>query len=118
MLVILRDIGYVTWRQMLKTLELTYPTSIDMKAETLLEFRVFMQRMLDRRFVGQLRYGEPMSRQKYLARLKKELAVYERTGNYEQLVNIANYAALEGIAPQHCKFHFDPTVLSVTRFED
>lgn len=103
---------------MLKRLELTYPDSIEMDPQLLSEFRIFMQRMLERRFVGQLRYGQPSARQRYLTRLKKELVAYERTGNYEHLVNIANYAALEGIAPQHYKFHFDPTVLSVTRFEE
>lgn len=103
---------------MLKKLELTYPDSIEMDPQLLMEFRIFMQRMLERRFVGQLRYGPPSSKQKYLTRLKKELQAYGKTGNYEHLVNIANYAALEGIAPQHVKFHFDPTALSVTRFEE
>lgn len=106
------------WRPVLKKLELTYPDSVEMGLQELMEFRVFMQRMLDRRVVGQVRYGRPTSRQKYLTRLKKELQAYGKTGNYEQLVNIANYAALEGMAPQHIKFHFDPTVLSVTRIEE
>jgi hypothetical protein len=102
----------------LRALEITYPDSVELDLQELAEFRIFMQRMMERRVVGSLRYGRPDSRQKYLTRLKKELKAYEQHGNYEQLVNIANYAALEAMAPQHLKFHFDPTVLSVTRVEE
>lgn len=103
---------------MLSVLEIKYPDSVALDLRELAEFRMFLQRMMDRRVVGFLRYGHATSRQKYLTRLKKELKAYEQHGNYEQLINIANYAALEGMAPQHLKFHFDPTVLSVTRIEE
>jgi hypothetical protein len=48
-----------------------------------------------------------------MARLRRELEAYERTGNHEQLLNIANYAFLESHAPQNGKYHFDPAVDSV-----
>ncbi len=74
---------------------------------------------MDRRQIGHLRYehrnGGPVRRQKYMTRIKKELAAYERDGNAEQLFNIAVYCYLETRAPENKKFHFDATVESVTR---
>jgi hypothetical protein len=75
----------------------------------------FMQLMLNRLIVGQLRYGDVNSSQNYLARLRAELSAYTRSGNAEQLINIANYAFLESQAPQNKKFHFDNTAGSATR---
>ena len=78
-------------------------------------FRNFIQRMSNRIEQGECRYGEANENARYLSRLKKELIVYEKTGNFEQLLNIANYCFLESIAPQNKKFHFDNTIGSVTR---
>lgn len=50
-----------------------------------------------------------------MSRLAKELAAYKKTGNMEQLINIANYAILEAMAPENPRFHFDAGVDSVTR---
>ncbi len=75
----------------------------------------FFQRMANRLLVGQLRYGEPVARQKYFERLKLEVKAYQKTGNAEHLINIANYSCLEEIAPCHPKFHFNSEVESVTR---
>lgn len=79
------------------------------------EYKLFLQMMVNRISVGFLRYGRARKSQKYLTRMKKELAAYERTGNAEQLINIANYCALEMITPENKKFHFDATVESIVR---
>jgi hypothetical protein len=78
-------------------------------------FQLFVQKMANRLIVGHWRYGAPDKRQKYLTRMKKELEAYVKTGNVEQLINIANYAMLESIAPEHPQAHFDNTINSVTR---
>jgi hypothetical protein len=44
-----------------------------------------------------------------------EAQAYKRTGNSEHLINIANYAWLESVAPEHSKNNFDPYVPSATR---
>lgn len=71
--------------------------------------------MANRLAVGEFRYGSPNRRQKYMSRLEKELEAYKESGNREQLINIANYAILESIAPEHPQAHFDNTVASATR---
>lgn len=83
--------------------------------ECAFEWKCFLQLMTNRKQVGGLRYGPPAKKQKYLSRMKKELAAYEKTGNMEQLLNIAVYCFLESEAPENRKFHFDNTVDSVTR---
>lgn len=81
-------------------------------------FAKFLQMMSNRRAVGGERYGPIKVSAGYLTRLKKELKAYEKTGNMEQLLNIAVYAFLESYAPENPKFHFDNTVKSVTRKRD
>jgi hypothetical protein len=39
--------------------------------------------------------------------LKKRLDLYERTGNTEYLVDVANFARIEYTYPQHPSAHFD-----------
>ncbi len=98
------------------TLHIEIPDSVSLDPETTMLFRAFLQGMCNRRVVGALRYSDkPDSRQKYLTRLQLELKAYEKTGNFEQLLNIANYCFLEGAAPQNKKLHFDPNAESVTR---
>lgn len=41
--------------------------------------------------------------------LKKRLAKYEETGNTEFLADIANYAMIEFMCPQHPQAHYKPT---------
>lgn len=97
---------------------ITIPDSVDLDLDTTSLYRAFLQGMTNRRVVGAIRYGDkPKVQQKYLSRLKKELKAYEQNGNFEQLLNIANYAFLEGAAPQNPKLHFDPNAESVTRAE-
>lgn len=78
-------------------------------------FMNFVQRMANRIIVGHLRYGTPKREQQYMSRAFAELRAYKKTGNMEQLYNVANYCWLESIAPENKKFHFDDTVDSVTR---
>lgn len=79
------------------------------------QFKEFLQTMVNRRVVGQFRYGKPAASQQYMSRMEKEFKVYKRTGNQEQLINIAVYCFLESIEPENKKFHWDSTVDSVTR---
>ncbi len=83
--------------------------------DTTRRLRSFMQAMIYRIIQGHYRYGEPNKRKKYLTRLKMELEAYEKEGNAEHLINVANYCFLELEAPENRKIHFDNTVKSVTR---
>lgn len=78
-------------------------------------FKVWLQYQANRLFVGELRYGSGSHRQQYMTRMEKELNKYKQTGNFEQLLNIANYAFLESEFPENKKFHFDPNAASATR---
>lgn len=82
-------------------------------------YSLFLQRIMNRRWSGFLRYeqksGGPTARQKYMSRLAGELEAYRKTGNAENLYNIANYAYLESRAPENKKFHFDNEAVSATR---
>ena len=79
------------------------------------EIHKFLQQMLNRLIVGNLRYGEPNRRKKYFSKAIFEIKAYKKTGNREHLLNIANYCILESLEPENIKFHFDNTVESVTR---
>ena|ERR1035437_6370692 len=61
----------------------------------------FFQKCANRLCVGLIRYGAPHTSQNYMTRLTKELKAYKQTGNSEHLCNIANYAFLESICPEH-----------------
>lgn len=75
----------------------------------------FFQKLANRLVVGHFRYGSPKVEQKYLTRLIMEIKAYKKTGNYENLLNIANYCWLESQAPENKKFHHDASVDSATR---
>lgn len=77
--------------------------------------RSFMQAQVNRIVVGELRYGAPNRRKKYLTRSRLELRQYSLTGNIEHLLNAANYCFLETYAPQNPKCFFDPAAASATR---
>lgn len=100
---------------MLSFLRLEYSTDINVSRDKISVFRAFVQGMLNRILVGELRYGSPHKRQKYMSRLLKETLAYKRSGNAEHLINIANYCILEWMCPEHPKHHFDNTVESATR---
>jgi hypothetical protein len=99
-------------------IELTIPDSIKYDEQSLINFRAFLQAMLNRRMVGTLRYSAKADRrQKYLTRLTRELKAYKESQNFEQLLNIANYCFLESEAPQRGKINWNPAAESVTREE-
>ncbi len=50
-----------------------------------------------------------------MSRAFDELKVYKKTGNCEHLFNCGLYCALEQMAPENKKFHYNPEVQSVTR---
>ena len=100
---------------MTEILQLEVPDTIELKNHKKQIFKMFAQTMLNRLFVGEFRYGPAARRQYYFTRLKKEIVAYEKTGNAEHLLNVANYCVLEWITPEHSKHHFNPTVDSVTR---
>jgi hypothetical protein len=94
---------------------LTLPENLNLSKDHETIVKAFMQLMLNRLAVGSFRYGPANRNQKYLTRLKKELQVYEKLGNAEQLLNIANYCILEWIAPEHPKHYWDSNAKSATR---
>lgn len=97
-------------------LVVTMPGTMELDPQTTAEYRVFLQSMADRRVQGGVRYGDrPTTKQKYMKRLGLEFAAYRRTGNVEHLFNIANYAFLETVAPQHPNQHWNDAVESATR---
>ena len=67
----------------------------------------FFQCMINRLLVGKHRHGKADRSQDYLFRLKGVLGHYERTGNQEFLVDVANYAMLECMHPSHPESHFE-----------
>lgn len=97
------------------SINIVIPDRVGIKESEKSELKVFMQKMANRYAVGHMRYGTPKVSQEYMTRLSKELAAYKKTGNREQLFNIANYAFLESYAPENSKSHLDDTVDSVTR---
>jgi hypothetical protein len=98
------------------TIHLQIPDSLKLKHHTE-EYRCYLQAMLNRILVGELRYGPPNRRKRYMRRMSLELRAYRRDGNFEQLLNLCNYAYLESVAPENKKLYFDPAAASATREE-
>lgn len=98
-------------------IEIKVPDSMNLNWRTIVELTAFMQAMANRICVGQVRYGLPVKRQRYMSRAIKELQAYKESGNAEQLFNLANYAFLESYKPENKKIHWDASVDSVTRGE-
>ncbi len=98
------------------TLHLHIPDTLRLQSHTE-EYRSYLQAMLNRILVGELRYGPPNRRKSYLRRMKLELRAYEQQGNFEHLLNLCNYAYLESVAPENSRLFFDPTAASATRDE-
>lgn len=73
------------------------------------------QDMANHALQGVNRYGPPDRKQKYMTRIGLELAAYRKTGSHRHLVNIANYAALEAVAPENGRFHRGDEGASATR---
>lgn len=101
------------------TIEIKLPDAIALNARTMVALKFFLQAQTNRRVVGVLRYeghgGRPNRRNRYMTRMMLELRAYRKTGNFEHLLNLANYAFLESEAPENRKFHFDADADSATR---
>jgi hypothetical protein len=73
----------------------------------------FLQGMIDRMGMSYFKYG-PLSiaypeRVNAVASLKRRLEKYEKTGNTEFLMDLANFAMIEFMRPAHPEAHFRPT---------
>ncbi len=97
------------------TITLQLPDAVKLPPRELRAYQQFLQKCLNRKVVGFLRYGDIKTTQRYAARMRRELDVYDKQGNAEQLRNIAVYAFLESFAPSNKKFHDDAFADSVTR---
>jgi hypothetical protein len=73
----------------------------------------FAQGMADRMSVSYCKYGPVAeaypSRVDAIASLKQRLEKYERDGNTEWLMDVANFAMIEFMHPRHPKAHFRAT---------
>ena len=98
-------------------LPVTIPDSLAVPIDEVAAFGLFLQMMTNRRAQGYTRYGKVQRRQKYLSRMRREVEAYGKSGNHEQLLNIAVYAFLESYAPENRRYHFNPNADSVTRKE-
>lgn len=94
-------------------LSVFWPTRV--KLTNRQEIQDFLDAMVKRLAVGHIQYGPPKSEKTYLSRMETELRSYKRSGNREHLFNVANYAILESLAPQHPKHHWNNYIESVTR---
>lgn len=95
-----------------------FPDRLTMNGLMVASWMWFLQLLTNRRVLGALRYGDkPTKKQRYMSRMQKELDAYKETGNMENLLNIAVYCWLESEAPENKKFHFNPSIDSVTRRE-
>lgn len=97
------------------TFELKYPEKPKMGTLKAMWMPFLFQQVVNRMYVGNIRYGDGSKKQKYMTRLEMELAAYKKCGNGEQLFNIVNYAILEWIFPENPSFHVDANADSVTR---
>lgn len=96
-------------------IETWWPSGRGPNKQTRERFASFAQKMANRLVQGFFRYGDPRPEKKYLTRMEMELRAYRRSGNAEHLYNVANYAVLETVAPEHRDHHEDTTLDSVTR---
>lgn len=96
-------------------LDIHIPDSIKQDKRITDSFKDFLQKMANRRSVGACRYGDISKAGKYFSRMQDEVKAYKKTGNMEQLLNIAVYTFLESYAPENPKFHHNPLADSVTR---
>jgi len=78
----------------------------------------FIEKMKNRMIASFYKYGplaqnvgreNPKDNTGEIASLKKRLELYEETGNTEWLVDVANFAMIEFMFPQHSNAHFRAT---------
>lgn len=95
------------WRRAARLPELEAPPRVEMSAQWSPEFESLMRNRL---IVGAFRYGAIGSQGKKqydrTGAIAKRIAEYERTGNLELLVDVANLALLEYIESARVDRHF------------
>ena len=82
------------------------------KIKTILETEFsedFVQKMKNRMVAGFYKYGPVKLNPASGADLADRLELYMKTGNTEWLVDVANFAMIEFMHPQHEKAHFRAT---------
>lgn len=72
----------------------------------------FIEKMKNRMQVSGAKYGPVTGAQDALACLRERLRLYERDGNTEWLVDVANYAMIEFMIPSHDNAHFNADTVS------
>lgn len=103
------------WKCGMEELEETpfEPVDIDELAKSQMSSR-FVQLMTNRMVLGTLRYGRWQDNKnngvKYdrVGSIRKRLDLFEKTGNSEYLVDIANFAMIEFEVSDHPNLHFAP----------
>ena len=61
----------------------------------------------DRLIMGGIRYGHLPKSDKYIPDyIADKFDIYKRTGNFEMLIDIVNYVALEYVLHSHPKYYF------------
>lgn len=74
--------------------------------------KTFLQGMVNRMGVSFYKYGKVKDaypkRVDAVSSLKERLAKYEEDGNTEWLMDVANFAMIEFMAPAHPLAHFEP----------
>lgn len=71
----------------------------------------FIQKMRNRILMSHYKYGwlslNYPEISDAIASLKERLALYEKTGNLEHLVDVSNFAMIEYMRPRHQNAHFE-----------
>jgi hypothetical protein len=103
------------WKCGMEELEETpfEPVNITELAKTQMSSR-FVELMTNRMVLGTLRYGRWQDNKKNgvkydrVGAIRKRLDLFEKTGNSEYLVDIANFAMIEFEISDHPNLHFSP----------
>lgn len=103
------------WKCGMEELEETpfEPVNIEELAKSQMSSR-FVQLMTNRMVLGTLRYGRWQDNKKNgvkydrVGAIRKRLDLFEKTGNSEYLVDIANFAMIEFEISDHPNLHFAP----------
>lgn len=60
-----------------------------------------------RLIMGGIRYGSDWQHEPLMEYMQKKFDAYKETGNFEMLVDLVNFVAIEGKLKTHPRFHFN-----------
>jgi phosphopantetheine adenylyltransferase len=60
-----------------------------------------------RLIMGGIRYGSDWKHEPLMEYMQKKFDTYKETGNFEMLVDLVNFVAIEGKLKTHPRFHFN-----------